>query len=122
MRAGRMIVLNETICVSRISGRLCPVCDSNDDDAGTTVYANAPYLDPDTAATTTAATASSTKGTNSAESAARPNDSSVPASQPPPGVVSKRLSGGRQAAPGKRSSMYHQTLAPGLDHPGYDPA
>jgi len=80
--------------------------------AGTTVYAKAPYLDPDTP---TATAATSTRGTNSAESAPRPHDVPVPASHP---TVSKRVSGsGRQPAAGKRSSMYHQIPAAGLESP-----
>jgi len=84
------------------------------------VYANAPYLDPDTATTTATAAATSTRGTNSAESAARLSDQSVPTSHPT-AVVSKRVSGGgtRQNTSGKRLSMYHQTSAPpsGLESP-----
>ena len=81
-------------------------------DAGTTVYARAPYLDPDTQA---AAAATSAKGTNSAESGTRPQYPPVPASLP---TVMKRASGsGRHAAAGKRSSTYHQTSVAGLESP-----
>jgi len=82
------------------------------DDAGTIVYAKAPYLDPDTQP---AAAATITKGTNSAESEARPHQPPVPASHP---TTIKRATGtSRHAAAAKRSSMHNHTPAAGLESP-----
>lgn len=89
------------------------VIDSELDMFGTTVYANAPYLEP---STPTTAAATSVKGTDSAESDARQQDRApVPASHPHPAVTKR--SGNRQPTTGKRSSMYRQTSAVGLESP-----
>lgn len=90
------------------------VINSELDMFGTTVYARAPYLDPDTQSAEAAATTAS--GTNSAESGSRQHQPPVPASHP---TTTKRAAGSaaRQAARRASMSVYHQVPVSGLESP-----